>query len=151
VTLLLVSTAVVRTAAAEDNERGVGFYHAAARRVPATFRMPPEITRTVHVMVERSGTFRRQCRRLAKEPTLLIRVRFDLLLRDRSMRARPVIYRADSRPVLALISIGDVASPAEWIAHTFEHLVEQLDGPGGPAGTGVSGSPRQIRSRASGR
>jgi hypothetical protein len=125
--LLFIAPAAVHAGGAAD-ERADAFCHAAAPRLPETFNMPPRVTRIVHVMLQRSATFRRQCRRLAAESTLRVRIRFDLRLSDRSMRARTVIYRADARPVLALMSIASTHAPVQWIAHEFEHLVEQLDG-----------------------
>ena len=40
----------------------------------------------------------------------------------------PETFNNHARPVLALMSIASTHAPVQWIAHEFEHLVEQLDG-----------------------
>ena len=43
-------------------------------------------------------------------------------------RAVTKICRQPSGAIVAAIDIAPFGDPAEWLAHEFEHLIEQLDG-----------------------
>ena len=72
--------------------------------------------------------FRDQCRHLADAPRLHVLVRIDGLIAFCSCRARSVIHRTREGPIVAIVGISPSGNPIEWIAHEFEHLLEQLDG-----------------------
>ncbi len=80
-----------------------------------------------------SATFRAQCRRIAEAPSLRVVIRIDPALVERSYRARTLIARTPSGEIFARVDVSLRLNPVEWIAHEFEHLIEQLDGLGLPA------------------
>jgi hypothetical protein len=79
-------------------------------------------------MLVRSATFRRQCRRVADTRLLYVRIKYGSTLVDRSFRARTVVERYRSGVTIAHIEIRPLGPPEEWIAHEFEHVLEQIEG-----------------------
>ena len=75
-----------------------------------------------------SATFRAQCRRIAEAPSLRVVIRIDPALVERRYRARTLIARTPSGEIFARVDVSLRLNPVEWIAHEFEHLIEQLDG-----------------------
>src|SRR2546428_12563943 len=57
-----------------------------------------------------------------------VRVRVDVLIAFCTCRARSVIQRTGAGPIVAIVGISPSGSPVEWIAHEFEHLLDQVDG-----------------------
>jgi hypothetical protein len=98
-----------------------------SKRLPSTIELPADLTRIVEVMLLRSATFREQCRRIAEARWLVVRVRVDPRLAEGSYRGRSVIDRFGGGALKAVVEISHRNAP-EWIAHEFEHLIEQLDG-----------------------
>lgn len=92
-----------------------------------------EIRARVDQMRRMSATFRLQYQRVVESPQLLLRARLDPALVQRSYRARTQMVRYTSGLIVATIDIGPGAHQAEWIAHEFEHVLEQLDGVDLPA------------------
>lgn len=90
-------------------------------------------------MIKRSPTFRSQLDRLEKADGLSVRVHIDLAIDQRSFRARSVILRCRNGEMIATVAIGPGGSPVEWIAHEFEHILEQLEGLHLPSLAGTSG------------
>jgi hypothetical protein len=84
-------------------------------------------------MLSMSDTFRAQCRRIAESQALLVLIRIDPALSDRSYRARTTFSRAAAGRLLARVQISLRVDPIEWIAHELEHVIEQLDGLSLPA------------------
>ena len=121
--LFLLDAAVV---SAED---------ARARRqaFPATVSVPGDLQRHVESMVALSATFRAQCRRIGEAPSLRVVIRIDPALVDRSYRAQTRFARASSGDIFARVHVSLRLNPVEWIAHEFEHIIEQLDGVDLPA------------------
>lgn len=99
-----------------------------AVRLPASIQVVDDLLPRMHVMLERSPTFRAQCRRIAEAPHLYVRVRLDMAIIGRTYRAVTTICRQPSGAIVAAIDIVPFGDPAEWLAHEFEHLIEQLDG-----------------------
>jgi hypothetical protein len=99
-----------------------------AVHLPETIQVADELRRPVDTMLRRSPAFRSQCRHFARAPQLYARVRIDGQLAGRSYRARTTIHRLPSGAIVADIDITPVGDPTEWLAHEFEHLIEQLDG-----------------------
>jgi hypothetical protein len=97
-------------------------------RLPATIALAESLRVAVQAMLQRSATFRYQCRRLADAPQLYVRVRVDVLIAFCTCRARSEIQRSGAGALVAVVGISPSGSPIEWIAHEFEHLLEQLDG-----------------------
>ena len=97
---------------------------ASLRTVSLPLSMQPGVT----AMLRRSETFREQCQRLSDAPLLIVRVEIDPLLVTGTYRARTVFRRYSSGLLLANVSVGPGGKQAEWIAHEFEHILEQLDG-----------------------
>jgi hypothetical protein len=97
-------------------------------RLPDTVQIEGHLRAPVQRMLTLSATFRQQCRRAADAPWVRVVVRVNPAIVERSFRARSVIRRSRSGLILALVEIGPLGSPVEWIAHEFEHVLEQLDG-----------------------
>ena len=77
-------------------------------------------------MIRRSPTFRQQCQRL-DVPRLSVQIRVDTQIMDRLYRARTTITRSSTGTV-AWVSLAAYGDNTEWLAHEFEHIIEQLDG-----------------------
>ena len=77
-------------------------------------------------MLERSATFRRQCRRLAGTPALTVTLRPAPAALS-GVRARTRFGRAGG-VLVAAVEILTLHDPVELIAHEIEHVIEQLDG-----------------------
>lgn len=97
-------------------------------RLPDTIQLDADLRVDVEQMLRTSATFRRQCRRIADTPLLYVRVRRDSWLAQHGFRAKSVIERARSGVVIVVVGIGPHGSSFEWIAHEFEHVLEQVDG-----------------------
>jgi len=97
-------------------------------RPPANLHVESTFRLIVDRMWEASPTFRRQCRRLAEEPSLLVTVSQE----DQSAVAfladawTTLTFKED-RPVAARVHVKPVSNRAELIAHELEHILEQLD------------------------
>ena len=96
--------------------------------LPGTIQVPEDLRRDVERMLKRSATFREQCRRLAQATWMHVLVRINVGLADRNYRARSVIRRARSGLIFMFVDLSPQGSPVEWIAHEFEHALEQLEG-----------------------
>jgi hypothetical protein len=79
-------------------------------------------------MLRSSATFRSQYRRIAQARSILVGVRVDPTLIITNMKARSLVRRYDSGLIVVAVSIGPGPSQGEWIAHEFEHVLEQLEG-----------------------
>ena len=67
-----------------------------ASALPATVSVPDDLQRHIASMLSLSATFRAQCRRIAEASKLLVLMRLDPALVDRSYRARTSIHRTTS-------------------------------------------------------
>ena len=101
---------------------------AAAVRLPDGIQVSDDLRPRLHAMLEKSATFRSQCRRIGEARQLYVRVRLDARITGRTYRAVTRICRQPSGAIVAAIDIAAFGDPAEWVAHEFEHLIEQLDG-----------------------
>ena len=113
----------------------IGFELSAAAAEPLdspaslrTIYLPLSMQSSVTSMLRRSETFREQCQRLSDAPLLIVRVEVDPLLVTGTFRARTIFRRYSSGLLLATVSVGPGTKQTEWIAHEFEHVLEQLDG-----------------------
>jgi hypothetical protein len=100
----------------------------AVARMPDTVQVADDLRRPVDTMLRKSAAFRSQCRQIARAPQLYARVRVNALMADRTYRARTTISRLASGAIVADIDIAAFGDPTEWLAHEFEHLIEQLEG-----------------------
>ena len=96
--------------------------------LPGTMLIDPDLQRSVDAMLEQSPTFRQQYERIAATPKLIITARVDIKVTHRTFRARSHIRRYDSGLIVVAMEIAPDAVRPEWIAHEFEHVLEQLDG-----------------------
>jgi hypothetical protein len=79
-------------------------------------------------MLQRSRTFREQCRRLAASAWVHVGVRLDpRVFETRSYRAVSEIQRPNPNLLIALITLQVLTDQAVWLAHEFEHVLEQVD------------------------
>ena len=79
------------------------------------------------LLLERSETFRQQCRRIAASP--YVRVRFELGMRiEGGGRAETVINRYQAGAVVAIVTVRFAQDYFELIPHELEHVIEQMDG-----------------------
>ena len=60
-------------------------------RIPDSIQAPDHLRRKMEEMLQKSATFRAQCRRIAEAPRLYVRVRIDSRIANRSYRARTTI------------------------------------------------------------
>jgi hypothetical protein len=98
-------------------------------RMPETIRFPRELQSHVRIMLQRSPTFRWQCRRIAEAAMLRVNLQLNpAIALDRSYRALTVIRRSPFGWILASVEISPAGSPVEWIAHELEHVIEQIEG-----------------------
>jgi hypothetical protein len=97
-------------------------------QMPDAIHVAADLRRPVDLMLRKSAAFRSQCRQIAQAPQLYARLRVDSRIVDKPYRARTTINRLTSGAIVADIDIAPVGDPTEWIAHEFEHLIEQLDG-----------------------
>lgn len=93
---------------------------------PGNLVVASAFSSAVDTMLARSGTFRRQCGRIAAVPYLTVRIEQAVRL-PTGVRAQMRMMREGSRPV-ALIEIPTLTDTVELIAHEIEHVIEQLDG-----------------------
>ena len=97
-------------------------------RIPSTIQISSELQAPFDQMVAASPTFRRQLARIVAAPRLVMTAQVDPAMSARSYRARSCIRRYDSGLIVVAISIGPGHQATEWIAHEFEHVIEQLEG-----------------------
>src|SRR5262245_48540401 len=96
--------------------------------LPHNMVLSPEIRTSIEEMLANSPTFRTQFQRIAQSPSVVLTARLDPSIGGRSFKARSHIRRYDSGLLLVKIEIGPGAHQPVWIAHEFEHIVEQLEG-----------------------
>jgi len=104
-----------------------------AGSLPATVSVARDLRRHIGSMLAMSSTFRAQCGRITRAPSLIIMILVDPALAERSYRARTWFGRTPAGSLVARVHISLRTSPIEWIAHELEHVVEQLDGLSLPA------------------
>lgn len=101
---------------------------ASAPYLPSNVRVDRHILPRVQKMLQRSPTFREQCRRLASVPWVHVGVKLDpRVFETRSYRAVSQIQRPNPDLLIALITLQVLTDPAVWLAHEFEHVLEQVD------------------------
>jgi hypothetical protein len=93
-----------------------------------SIQFAPELQTQVDRMLQRSATFREQYRRIAEAPMVVVGVRTDVRLCETSYRARTTFRRYQTGLMVAEVVVSPGAHQEEWIAHEFEHVLEQLDG-----------------------
>ncbi len=120
-TFLLLLVAVARDVAAETHARPTA-------AVPGTVLIARELQPSVEAMLRRSPTFRRQYERLLAAPMLVVTARIDINVMHKTFRARSGIRRYDSGLIVVSMVIAPDAVRPEWIAHEFEHVLEQIEG-----------------------
>ena len=96
--------------------------------IPDSVQFCPEILTRVEQMLAQSATFRGQFRRVVERPRLVLTATIDPALVNRSFRARSTIRRYDSGLMVVTMVIAPGAHLDEFIAHEFEHVLEQLEG-----------------------
>lgn len=82
----------------------------------------------VDVMLRSSATFRSQYQRIAAAPSIIVGVSVDSTLFESGFCARSRIRRYRSGLIVVAVTIKPGSHQVEWIAHEFEHILEQLDG-----------------------
>lgn len=93
-----------------------------------SIQFAPELRSEVEAVLQRSATFRAQYQRIAAARSLVVGVNVDVRLCETSYRARTTFRRYQSGLIVAMVAIGPGSHRGEWIAHEFEHILEQLDG-----------------------
>jgi hypothetical protein len=107
--------------------------------IPPNLEVPSTYRRLLETMLQRSPTFRRQCRRIAASPQLEITLRTGERSWRYGTRARTRILRKAGH-LSATIEMLVIDDPVELIAHEIEHIIEQLDGVDLPSKAGVTSS-----------
>ena len=93
-----------------------------------SIQVVPELQADIEDLLQRSPTFRAQYRRIADSGSIVVGIHVDPRLCGSSFRARTTFRRYKSGLIVVAVSIGPGSKQAEWIAHEFEHIIEQLDG-----------------------
>jgi hypothetical protein len=112
------------TTAARDYDPAASPAHA---QIPSNVVIAPIFRPVLESMLQRSGTFRRQCMRIANAQNLVVQMDFGVAPLPSMTRARMRMLRQGLRRT-ALIEIPALDDTVELIAHEFEHVIEQLDG-----------------------
>ena len=109
-------------------------HYVAAEAIPRQLALPPNLVVSamyrplLESMLRDSPTFRRQCVRIAGEPTLTVHLAVNPPPRRSDARAVTHLRRNAMGHLSAVIEIGPFEDTEELIAHEFEHIIEQLDG-----------------------
>jgi hypothetical protein len=82
---------------------------------------------TVIELLQRSATFRQQCRRVASAQVLRVTVRVSRYV-EVGARGETVINRYEAGALRAEVTLGFGEDYQELLAHEFEHILEQVDG-----------------------
>jgi hypothetical protein len=96
--------------------------------LPANLIVSPMYRPLVEAMLRDSPTFRRQCVRIAGEPSLTVRLAIAQSPPTHGTRATTQIRRNDEGQLTAVVDLSSSRDTQELIAHEFEHIVELLDG-----------------------
>lgn len=96
--------------------------------LPRTLQAAPELRAGLHRMLSSSSTFRSQCLRLDEAEKLVVMLRLKPNLPMGIFRARSTVRRYTSGLLIVTVDVAPGANQAEWIAHEFEHVLEQMDG-----------------------
>lgn len=101
---------------------------AAEPRLPVNVRVDRLMIPRIQVMLRRSPTFRGQCRLLAAHPWVHVKARYEPSYPDhRGYMAYSVIQRPQPHLMIAVVTLRPLSDPAVWLAHEFEHLIEQIE------------------------
>jgi hypothetical protein len=119
---LVVSFVILRPAAPHAEGPVVG------RPTPRTIQVDVDLRAGIDAMLQTSATFRSQYRRIGEAPSVVVAVKADPRLPDGSVRARSTFRRYKSGLIVVAVSIAPGSHQEEWVAHEFEHILEQLDG-----------------------
>jgi hypothetical protein len=109
--------------------------------LPANLIVPDIVRPLVTTMWRQSFTFRRQCARLAENPTVVVTIELD----PRKRHGRRALTRIERQAASLHASVQlELRTPqlyVEHIAHELEHVLEHVDGADLPrlARQGVSG------------
>jgi hypothetical protein len=123
-----MQASLLRAADADENPTRVPRTCAADEGLlPDTVQIDRSLRPRISVMLKRSPTFREQCRRVATTRLLYVRVHINGTLFDHRFRARTRILRFQSGVIIAEVELRTPWSPEEWIAHEFEHVLEQIE------------------------
>jgi hypothetical protein len=113
--------------------------------LPVNIELSVDLDRVLQRIYLHSATFRAQCERIAANGNLQVRMRIDTLIPS-SYRAYTIFSRR-GREILADVRLPPGAHLAEFVAHEFEHILEQLDGLNLRRLAGVKGSGVQLVDR----
>ena len=114
----------------------------ATEEIPSNFLVPDTYRTLIDSMLQRSPTFRRQCRRIADASHLEVTLRLGANRLAR-LRAQTRIFREGVR-LNASMELFTMEQLPELIAHELEHVIEQLDGVDLASMEGRSGSHVQV-------
>jgi hypothetical protein len=107
--------------------------YVAGEAIPRQIATPPNLVvpdmyrPLLESMLRESPTFRRQCMRIAGEPTLTVRLTIGAPWRRSGFRATTRMTRNPNGRLSANVDIAPLDNTVELIAHEFEHIIEQLD------------------------
>ena len=97
--------------------------------MPVSIQLSMDLLARVEAMRQQSPTFRQQFERILGASRLVLTGRIDYgLSSQQAFRARSTIRRYDSGLLVVSVDIGPGTNQTEWIAHEFEHVLEQLEG-----------------------
>jgi len=109
-------------------------HYVASEAIPTQLAAPSNISVSamyrplLESMLRHSPTFRRQCLRIAAEPSLTVQLAITKPSPGYDVRATTHLARDAQGRLSAAIQIAPLHDVEELIAHEFEHIIEQLDG-----------------------
>lgn len=93
-----------------------------------TVQIQSVLRSSIDDMLRVSPTFRSQYQRIAESQRIVVGVSIDAHLVQGSYRARSIIRRYTTGLLVVDVAVAPGPQQAEWIAHEFEHIIEQLEG-----------------------
>ena len=118
---VLGSLVVVPVAAAQGGSTSV-----CQTSLPANI-MAGMLQQSMQQLLQRSETFREQCRRIAAVP--YARIKFEIGMKlEGNGRAETVINRYEAGAIVAFVTLRFAQDYLELIPHELEHVIEQIEG-----------------------
>ena len=95
--------------------------------IPANVELLTSISDALQRIYDQSPTFRAQCDRIARAKHLRVRIRIDPSI-PAKCRAFTIVQRRGFE-IVAEVHLPPSGDHSELVAHEFEHVIEQVEGP----------------------
>lgn len=118
----LLCAAVPRAAAAAAEESETPFV------LPSTIQVDTLLEPVIARLIEKSPTFRHQCRDIAANKNAVVAVHLVAAPRNLSTHAHATLRRYSSGLVIADVEVPAASPLPELLGHEFEHVLEFIEG-----------------------